>query len=64
MQKIIFIILLGLVVSGCYMDYGTAEPEVIGEITDYDFENDIPEFAFPLDAAKWLQKNIKYLVLQ
>jgi hypothetical protein len=40
MKKIIFVLILSLGLFGC--EYG--EYFEVGEITDYDFENDIPEF--------------------
>jgi hypothetical protein len=59
MRKLIIIIILSLIPAACEWEYGY-EVE-IGEITDYNFENDIPEFENPVQAAYWLKKNIVYV---
>lgn len=60
MKKIIFvlIILVGLITNACcYEDNKTK----IGQITDYNFENDIPELETIMEYAHYLQDNITYI---
>jgi hypothetical protein len=39
---VVMVVLMGLM-TACDMEYGTAEEIEIGNVYDYDFENDIPE---------------------
>ena len=55
MKKILIVLILSL--FAC--EYGTYIE--VGEITDYDFNNDIPEFETPVQAAYWVKNNIVYV---
>jgi hypothetical protein len=63
MKKIIFVLSLLLISCvACDLEYGTAEDDiVIGEITDYDFENDIPEFENIDETIQYVITNIIHI---
>ena len=56
---ILFIIILGLIVPAC--EYGFEEEIEIGQITDYDFENDIEEFETIGEIGIYVLNNIVYV---
>jgi hypothetical protein len=58
MRKLIIILILSLIPVACEWEYGY-EVE-IGEITDYNFENDIPEFETIDQVLYYVHYNIKH----
>jgi hypothetical protein len=61
MKKLIsvMVVLMGLM-TACDMEYGKAEEIEIGNVYDYDFENNIPEMRTVDEILKYVQNNISY----
>jgi hypothetical protein len=56
----VMVVLMGLM-TACDMEYGTAEEIEIGNVYDYDFENDIPEMKTVNEIALYVKNNTDYI---
>jgi hypothetical protein len=57
----VMVVLIGLM-TACDMEYGKAEEIEIGNVYDYDFENDIPEMKNIQEAYDYVTSKFEYIV--